>query len=123
MVEVFQQRGFDIVSGGTDNHLFLLDLISKNITGKDADEALGKANITVNKNTVPNDPRSPFVTSGLRIGTPAMTTRGFGVEEAKQITGWICDVLENIGDDAVTAEVKQRVVELCGRFPLYADVA
>ena len=123
MVDVFKSRGFDIVSGGTDNHLFLLDLISKDITGKDADAALGRANITVNKNSVPNDPRSPFVTSGLRIGTPAMTTRGFGIEETKSITGWICDVLDNIGDDAVIAQVQKNVVELCSRFPLYADVA
>lgn len=100
----------------------MLDLISKNITGKDADAALGRANITVNKNSVPNDPRSPFVTSGLRIGTPAMTTRGFGVEESKQITEWICDVLENIDDDAVIQSVQGKIVELCGRFPLYADV-
>jgi glycine hydroxymethyltransferase len=121
MVEVFQQRGFEIVSGGTDNHLFLLDLIEKDITGKDADAALGRANITVNKNAVPNDPKSPFVTSGLRIGTPAMTTRGFGVEESKQITGWICDVLDNLGDEAIEAEVQGKVVELCSRFPLYAD--
>ncbi len=121
MVGVFQQRGYNIVSGGTDNHLFLLDLIEKDITGKDADAALGRANITVNKNSVPNDPRSPFVTSGLRLGTPAMTTRGFGVEETKEITGWMCDVLENIEDDAVIAEVKGKVVELCGRFPLYKD--
>ena len=119
MVEVFQSRGFKIVSGGTDNHLFLLDLIDKDITGKDADAALGRANITVNKNSVPNDPRSPFVTSGLRIGTPAMTTRGFKVEETKQLTGWICDVLENINDDSVIDSVKQKVVDLCGRFPLY----
>ncbi len=121
MVEVFLDRGFDIVSGGTDNHLFLLDLIGKGITGKDADAALGRANITVNKNAVPNDPQSPFVTSGLRIGTPAMSSRGFGTEEAKQITSWICDVLDNLGAAAVEAEVKAKVVELCGRFPLYAD--
>ena len=119
MVDVFQSRGFKIVSGGTDNHLFLLDLIDKDVTGKDADAALGRANITVNKNSVPNDPRSPFVTSGLRIGTPAMTTRGFKVDETKQLTGWICDVLENINDDSVIDSVKQKVVELCGRFPLY----
>ena len=119
MVDVFQSRGFKIVSGGTDNHLFLLDLIDKDVTGKDADAALGRANITVNKNSVPNDPRSPFVTSGLRIGTPAMTTRGFKVDETKQLTGWICDVLENIDDDSVIDSVKQKVVELCGRFPLY----
>ena len=123
MVEVFQSRGFDIVSNGTDNHLFLLSLISKDITGKDADAALGRANITVNKNSVPNDPRSPFVTSGLRIGTPAMTTRGFGVEEAKQITEWICDVLDNMGDDSVVDRVREEVIVLCSRFPLYSDVA
>jgi glycine hydroxymethyltransferase len=122
MVEVFLERGFDIVSGGTDNHLFLLDLIKKGVTGKDADAALGRSNITVNKNSVPNDPQAPFVTSGLRIGTPAMTSRGFGVEESKQITTWICDVLDNLGDESVEAGVKAKVVELCGRFPLYADV-
>ena len=119
MVAVFQDRGYKIVSGGTDNHLFLLDLIDKDITGKDADAALGRANITVNKNSVPNDPRSPFVTSGLRIGTPAMTTRGFGVEETRALTGWICDVLENMDDENVISTVKQKVVELCRRFPLY----
>ena len=101
MVEVFQSRGYKIVSGGTDNHLFLLDLIDKDVTGKDADAALGRANITVNKNSVPNDPRSPFVTSGLRIGTPAMTTRGFKEAETRDITNWICDVLYNIEDEAV----------------------
>ena len=121
MVEIFLDRGFHIVSGGTDNHLFLLDLISRGMTGKDADAALGRANITVNKNTVPNDPQSPFVTSGLRLGTPAMTTRGFGVEESKQIAGWICDVLDNLGDGSVEKEVQNKVIELCGRFPLYAD--
>ncbi len=121
MVEIFLERGFNIVSGGTDNHLFLLDLINNGMTGKDADAALGRANITVNKNTVPNDPQSPFVTSGLRLGTPAMTTRGFGVEESKQIAGWICDVLDNLGDGSVEKEVQNKVIELCGRFPLYAD--
>ena len=121
MVEVFLERGFNIVSGGTDSHLFLLDLINNGITGKDADAALGRANITVNKNTVPNDPQSPFVTSGLRLGTPAMTTRGFGVEESKQIAGWICDVLDNPGDGSVEKEVQNKVIELCSRFPLYAD--
>ncbi len=121
MVEVFLERGFNVVSGGTDSHLFLLDLISNGITGKDADAALGRANITVNKNTVPNDPQSPFVTSGLRLGTPAMTTRGFGVKESKQIAGWICNVLDNLGDGAVEREVQNRVIKLCSRFPLYAD--
>jgi glycine hydroxymethyltransferase len=121
MVKVFQDRGYNIVSGGTDNHLFLLDLIDKDITGKDADAALGRANITVNKNSVPNDPRSPFVTSGLRLGTPAMTTRGFGIAETEELTGWMCDVLENIEDESVIKAVREKVVELCGRFPLYRD--
>ncbi len=119
MVEVFQERGYRIVSGGTDNHLFLLDLIDQDITGKDADAALGRSNITVNKNAVPNDPQSPFVTSGLRLGTPAMTSRGFGAEESRKIAGWICDVLDNLGDESVEQSVKGKVVELCGRFPLY----
>ena len=122
MAAVFLERGFKIVSGGTDSHLFLLDLIDKDITGKEADRALGLANITVNKNAVPNDPRSPFVTSGLRIGTPAMTTRGFGVDESTELTGWICDVLENINDEEVIASVRQKVITLCRRFPLYRDI-
>ncbi|GAC10688.1 serine hydroxymethyltransferase [Paraglaciecola chathamensis] len=120
MVSVMQERGYDIVSGGTDNHLFLLDLISKDITGKDADAALGRANITVNKNSVPNDPRSPFVTSGLRIGSPAITRRGFKEEQAKQVATWICDVIDNIEDDAVIERVKGEVLTLCGKFPVYA---
>ncbi len=123
MVAVFLSRGFDIVSGGTDNHLFLLSLINKNITGKDADAALGRANITVNKNSVPNDPRSPFVTSGLRIGTPAMTSRGFSIEQAQQVAGWICDILDNMGDESVVDRVRDQVISLCSRFPLYSDVA
>ena len=120
MVAVLQERGYKIVSNGTDNHLFLLDLIDKDITGKDADAALGTANITVNKNSVPNDPRSPFVTSGLRIGTPAITRRGFGEEQAAQVATWICDVLDNMGDDATIQRVKSEVVELCEAFPVYA---
>ena len=120
MVSVMQERGYKIVSNGTDNHQFLLDLIDKDITGKDADAALGRANITVNKNSVPNDPRSPFVTSGLRIGTPAITRRGFGENEAKQVASWICDVLDNMGDESVVERVQQEVVELCSRFPVYA---
>jgi glycine hydroxymethyltransferase len=120
MVSVMQERGYDIVSGGTDNHLFLLDLISKDITGKDADAALGRANITVNKNSVPNDPRSPFVTSGLRIGSPAITRRGFKEEQAKQVATWICDVIDNIEDEAVIERVKGEVLTLCGKFPVYA---
>ncbi len=120
MVSVFLERGFNVVSGGTENHLFLLDLIAKDITGKDADAALGSANITVNKNSVPNDPRSPFVTSGLRIGTPAITRRGFGETEAKQVASWICDILDNMGDASVIERVKGEVVALCEKFPVYA---
>ena len=120
MAETFVERGYDIVSGGTDNHLVLLSLIGKDITGKDADAALGRANITVNKNAVPNDPLSPFVTSGLRLGTPAITTRGFGTEETREITNWICDVLADISDDVMIQRVRGKVVELCKRFPVYA---
>ena len=119
MAEVFIERGFKIVSGGTDNHLFLVDMIEQGITGKDADAALGRAHITVNKNSVPNDLQSPFVTSGLRIGSPAMTTRGFKEKEAHQLTHWICDVLDNIGDESVIAEVAGQVTTLCQRFPVY----
>lgn len=119
MVSVFQQRGYNIVSGGTENHLFLLDLINKDITGKDADAALGRANITVNKNAVPKDPRSPFVTSGLRIGSPAITRRGFKAEQAEQVANWICDVLDNMGDESVIDRVRGEVVALCEQFPVY----
>ncbi|MFZ5723767.1 MAG: serine hydroxymethyltransferase [Pseudomonadota bacterium] len=119
MAGVFQSRGFDIVSGGTDNHLFLLDLIKKDITGKDADAALGKAHITVNKNAVPNDPRSPFVTSGIRIGTPAITTRGFREAEAAELTGWICDILDNMNDESVINGVRAKVEAICKKFPVY----
>ncbi|WP_422403308.1 serine hydroxymethyltransferase [Pseudomonas sp. GZD-209] len=119
MAQVFLQRGFDVVSGGTDNHLFLLSLIRQGITGKDADAALGRAHITVNKNAVPNDPQSPFVTSGLRIGTPAVTTRGFKVEECRALASWICDILEHLGDADVEAQVARQVGELCKRFPVY----
>ncbi|MEH6470501.1 MAG: serine hydroxymethyltransferase, partial [Halopseudomonas sp.] len=120
MANTFMDRGIDIVSNGTDNHLFLVDLIKKDVTGKDADAALGRANITVNKNSVPNDPRSPFVTSGLRIGSPAVTRRGFGEAEVVELTGWICDILDDISNEATIARVKQQVVELCGRFPVYS---
>ncbi|OSN03410.1 serine hydroxymethyltransferase [Lonsdalea iberica] len=120
MVEVFLTRGFNVVSGGTQNHLFLLDLVSKDITGKEADAALGRANITVNKNSVPNDPKSPFVTSGIRIGTPSATRRGFKEAEVRELAGWICDVLDNISDEAVIERTKQKVLELCARFPVYA---
>ncbi|MFU8822234.1 MAG: serine hydroxymethyltransferase [Gammaproteobacteria bacterium] len=119
MAATLMARGYRIVSGGTDNHLFLVDLIEKDITGKDADAALGRANITVNKNSVPNDPRSPFVTSGLRMGTPAVTTRGFGLEECRTLSGWIADVLDNIDDEDVIRRVRGQVLELCARFPVY----
>lgn len=122
MVSVLQERGFKIVSGGTDNHLFLLDLINKSYTGKDADAALGKANMTVNKNAVPNDPRSPFITSGLRIGTPAATRRGFKEAEIKQVAHWISDVLNSLESgesDKVIAETKTKVLALCKHFPVY----
>jgi glycine hydroxymethyltransferase len=119
MTQVLQQRGFNIVSGGTDNHLFLLDLINKNITGKDADAALGRAHMTVNKNAVPNDPRPPMVTSGLRIGTPAATTRGFKEPEVRQLSHWIADVLDHMGDESVIERVRTEVKSLCRRFPVY----
>ena len=120
MTAVMQERGINIVSGGTDDHLFLMDLIGKEYTGKEAEEALGRANITVNKNAVPNDPRSPFITSGLRIGTPAITRRGFNAQDAADLSGWICDVLENIGNETVENEVKAKVLEICGRLPVYS---
>ena len=113
------ERGFSIVSGGTDNHLLLLSLIDRDITGKDADAALGRANITVNKNAVPRDPRSPFVTSGLRLGSPAITTRGFGTGETRQVAGWICDILEDLENEVLIKRVQGQVVELCKRFPVY----
>ena len=119
MTKVLQARGFKIVSGGTDNHLFLLDLVDKNITGKDADAALGRAHMTVNKNAVPNDPRPPMVTSGLRIGTPAATTRGFKQPEVEQIANWIADVLDHMGDESVIERVAGEVMSLCKRFPVY----
>ena len=121
MAQTFIERGYNIVSGGTDNHLFLLDLIDKGITGKAADAALGNAHITVNKNSVPNDPQSPFVTSGLRIGSPAVTTRGFKEQDCIDLTGWICDILENIEDPAVIESVKAKVSEICKRLPVYAE--
>ena len=112
-------RGYRIVSGGTENHMFLLDLIDKDITGKDADAALDRANITVNKNAVPNDPRSPFVTSGVRMGTPAVTTRGFRAPEIEQLAGWIADILDDIGNAERSAAIRGKVIELCARFPVY----
>ena len=119
MAAVFMERGYKVVSGGTDDHLFLVDLIDKGITGKDADAALGAANITVNKNAVPNDPQSPFVTSGIRIGTPAVTTRGFDTAEVRELAGWMCDVLDNVQDGGVIDQVRARVLDICARFPVY----
>jgi glycine hydroxymethyltransferase len=119
MVSVFLDRGYKIVSGGTENHLMLVDLIGRDLTGKEADAALGNANITVNKNSVPDDPRSPFVTSGVRIGTPAITRRGFKEAEAKELTGWICDILDDASNAEVAERVKSQVLALCARFPVY----
>ncbi len=120
MAEVLIARGYDVVSGGTKNHLFLLSLIKQDITGKEADAWLGAAHITVNKNSVPNDPRSPFVTSGIRIGTPAVTTRGFGEAEVRDLAGWIADILDSKGDEAVINAVKAKVETVCAKFPVYA---
>jgi glycine hydroxymethyltransferase len=119
MADEFGNRGYKVVSGGTDDHLFLLDLIDKDITGKDADAALGRANITVNKNAVPNDPRSPFVTSGLRIGSPAATTRGFKEPEMRQVVNWICDILDDIDNAETVDRIREEVKALCARFPVY----
>jgi glycine hydroxymethyltransferase len=119
MTRSLQKRGYKIVSGGTDNHLFLLDLVDKNITGKDADAALGRAHMTVNKNAVPNDPRPPAIASGLRIGTPAATTRGFKEAEAEQVASWIADILDRMGDESVVDRVRGEVASLCRRFPVY----
>ncbi len=120
MVKVFLARGYKIVSGGTDNHLFLVDLTDKELTGKDADAALGKAYITVNKNSVPNDPRSPFVTSGIRIGSPSITRRGFTEADASELAGWICDVLDNHTDEQVLTATRNKVLAICKRLPVYA---
>lgn len=119
MARTLTERGYKIVSGGTENHLVLVDLIGKPLTGKDAEEALGRAHITVNKNTVPNDPQKPFVTSGLRIGTPAATTRGYREAECVELAGWICDVLDAPEDESVIASVRDKVRAQCGRFPVY----
>ncbi len=121
MVEVMLSRGYKVVSGGTDDHLFLVDLIDKGITGKQADAALDSANITVNKNAVPNDPQSPFVTSGIRVGTPAITTRGCGVAEVQELAGWMCDVMDDVENEETIASVRNKVLELCKRFPVYAN--
>ncbi len=122
MVEVFKQRGYNVVSNGTENHLFLVDLVSHGLTGKAADAALGRANITVNKNAVPNDPQKPFITSGIRVGTPAVTRRGFKETEVKELAGWMCDVLDSIGKEneaAVIEATKSKVLEICKRLPVY----
>ena len=120
MVTTFMERGINIVSNGTENHMFLVDLIEKGLTGKEADAALGRANITVNKNAVPNDPQSPFVTSGLRIGTPASTTRGFKETEISEVASWICDILDDINNEEIISEVRNKVKNLCSRFPVYS---
>ena len=119
MAGAFLERGFKVVSGGTDNHLFLLDLVAQGITGKEADAALGRANITVNKNAIPGDPQPPMVTSGIRAGTPAVTTRGFCEAECRELAGWMCDILDDVRDEAVIARVRQQALSLCERFPVY----
>ncbi|MFF6690487.1 serine hydroxymethyltransferase, partial [Pseudomonas aeruginosa] len=119
MAEVFIGRGYDVVSGGTDNHLMLISLVRQGLTGKEADAALGRVGITVNKNAVPNDPQSPFVTSGIRIGTPAITTRGLQEAQSRELAGWICDILDHLGGADVEAKVATQVAGLCADFPVY----
>ena len=119
MANVFMNRGYEVISGGTDDHLFLVSFISQGLTGKDVDAALGSAHITVNKNTVPNDPQSPFVTSGIRVGTPAATTRGFGESECSDIANWICDICDDIENESIVNDVSSKVEKLCARFPVY----
>ena len=121
MAEVFMSRGYDVISGGTENHLMLVSLVAKGITGKAADAALGLAHITVNKNSVPNDPQSPFVTSGIRVGTPAVTTRGFKEAECTELAGWMCDVMDAVEDESVIAATAEKVQALCARFPVYGQ--
>jgi glycine hydroxymethyltransferase len=121
MAQVFMDRGYNVVSGGTDDHLFLVDLIAKGITGKQADASLGVANITVNKNAGPNDPQSPFVTSGIRVGTPAVTTRGFGEAEVRELAGWMCDIMDDVENTDTIEQVKAKVLEICKRFPVYGQ--
>ena len=122
MAQGFIDRGYDVISNGTDDHLFLLSLITQGITGKDADAALGRANITVNKNAVPNDPKPPFVTSGLRIGSPAITTRGLKEAQTTELTTWMCDILDDLDNDARIAEVQKKVIDLCSRYPVYRQL-
>ncbi|MFO7808413.1 serine hydroxymethyltransferase [Guyparkeria sp.] len=119
MAQVFVDRGIDVVSGGTDNHLFLVSFVKRGLTGKAVDEALGRAHITVNKNAVPNDPQSPFVTSGIRVGTAAITTRGFGVDESRDLAGWMCDIIDDVENDSVIEQVREKVTALCRRLPVY----
>jgi glycine hydroxymethyltransferase len=119
MAGIFLERGYDVVSGGTDDHLFLVSFIEQGLTGKEVDVWLGDANITVNKNAVPNDPQSPFVTSGIRIGTPAVTTRGFGETEVRDLAVWMCDIIDTRGDESVIQEVRGKALDLCGKFPVY----
>ncbi len=120
MAETFIDRGVNVVSGGTENHLMLVDLIDKGVTGKAVDAALGQAYITVNKNSVPNDPKSPFVTSGIRVGTPAITTRGFKEKEARQVANWICDIIDDVNNDDLIVEIREKVIALCEQFPVYS---
>ncbi len=119
MAKVFMERGYDVVSGGTDDHLFLVSFIEAGLTGKDVDAWLGAANITVNKNAVPNDPQSPFVTSGIRVGTPAITTRGFGEQECVELAGWMCDVIDSRGDETKIGEIREKVLSVCAAHPVY----
>jgi glycine hydroxymethyltransferase len=122
MAQGFIDRGYDVISNGTDDHLFLLSLIKQGITGKDADAALGRANITVNKNAVPNDPKPPFVTSGLRIGSPAITTRGLKETQTAELTIWMCDILDDLDNDARIMEVQKKVIDLCSSYPVYQQL-
>jgi len=119
MARVLQERGYPILSGGTNNHLVMVNLMDKSITGKEAEEALGRAHLTVNKNSVPNDKRSPFVTSGLRLGTPAVTTRGFGEAEVEKLTHWMADILDDVHDEETITQTRERVLTLCREFPVY----
>jgi glycine hydroxymethyltransferase len=119
MSKTIMSRGIDVVTGGTENHIVLVDLRSKNITGKDLERVLGEVNITVNKNSVPNDPKSPFVTSGVRLGTPAITTRGFKEKEVKLISNWICDIILNMDDNKKHEEIKRKIGDLCSKYPVY----
>ncbi|MCB1772113.1 MAG: serine hydroxymethyltransferase, partial [Gammaproteobacteria bacterium] len=121
MAAVFMKRGYDVVSKGTDDHLFLVSFIEAGLTGKDVDAWLGNANITVNKNAVPNDPQSPFVTSGIRVGTPAITTRGFGEQECRDLAGWMCDIIDGRGDENVIEAVRGKVLDVCARYPVYGN--